>query len=134
MTPNLGPLLRLVLDGGGGLTIFDRTEPSPGTPGSSSGRDFEFFAGSCGSCDAFVTHRQPTQIGGNAAVGDLWQVVDIRFEDPEGDPTGPRVTWEFRQDRDNDIRRDDVPAPATLPLLAGAIGAVVALKRRTNHA
>ncbi|MBM3523107.1 MAG: hypothetical protein FJX57_09130 [Alphaproteobacteria bacterium] len=132
MSAGLGQLLRLTLDGSLGLTIFDRTEPSMGTPGSAQGRDFEFFGGTCASCDAVVTYRQPTQIGGDAAVGDLWQVVDILFAD-DGDPTGPRETWQFRQDTDNDIRRD-VPTPATLPLLAGAIGAVFALRHRVTRA
>lgn len=133
MTPSLGQLLRLVLDGSGGLTVFDRTEPSTGTPGSAEGRDFEFFGGTCASCDAVVTYREPTAIGASAAVGDLWQVVDIVFEDDEGEPTGPRVSWQFRQDTDNDIRRD-VPVPATLPLLAGALGIVGVLRARRRAA
>jgi hypothetical protein len=114
-------LTRLVLDGSTGLTVLDRTNPSPGTPGSASGMDFSFSAGTCGACVATATYGGLTSIGAAAAVGDLFQKVTVDFTGG----TGPRTNWSFVQDTDNDSRFvPGVPEPETYVLLLGGLGLV----------
>lgn len=118
----LGQLVSLLLDGSTGLTIFDRTEPSTGTPGSERGRDFDTAVG--GLID--VLYSGPTGVGGVAPVGDLFQSVLIEFRDA----AGPRTTFVFSQDTDNDSRFQ-VPEPGSLALLAiAALGLGLARRRR----
>ena len=123
-------LTRLALNGTTGLTIFDRTfGGATGTPGSEAGLDFSFAAGSCAGCNALVNYSGQTAIGAAAAVGDLWQVVDINFI--EG--TGPRTNFSFMQDSDNDVRAM-IPEPETYALMLGGLGlmALIARRRRAN--
>ncbi len=121
----LGQLQLLVLDGRNALTIFDRTNPSPGTGGSAGGRDWECFAGNCN--DATVTYDYAAGIGAAAPVGDLWQVVSIDFGD-----LGPRDTFEFRQDTDNDVQLTQVPEPGVIALLGLALAALGFARRRAR--
>jgi hypothetical protein len=121
-------LRHLTLNGTTGLTIFDRTFGSlEGTPGSSSGLDFAFDAGSCDGCNTLVNYSGQTAIGAAPAVGDLWQAVDITFLDG----TGPRETFSFMQDTDNDIRAM-IPEPESYALMLGGLGlmTLVASRRR----
>jgi len=122
-------LTRLVLDGSTGLTVLDRTLPSPGTDGSANGTDFSFAGGTCGSCVATATYGGLTSIGLAAAVGDLFQKVTVDFTGG----TGPRTDWSFVQDTDNDSRFvPGIPEPETYALLLGGLGLVswVAKRRR----
>jgi hypothetical protein len=123
----LGQLTHLVMSGTSGFTIFDRTEPSEGTPGSAQGLDFAFDAG-CDGCNATVNYSGQTGIGGAAPLGDLWQVVDITFTDA----TGPRADWSFVQDTDNDIRAM-VPEPETYALMLGGLGLLSVLAKRRRR-
>ncbi|MEO5843487.1 MAG: PEP-CTERM sorting domain-containing protein [Caldimonas sp.] len=123
-------LTSLVLDGSTGLTILDRTNPSPGTPGSSSGLDFNFATGSCVGCMATATYGGLTSVGGAAAVGDLFQKVTVTFGG-----TGPRVDWAFVQDTDNDSRFvPGIPEPETYALMLGGLGLVSWVARRRRQA
>jgi hypothetical protein len=126
-SPNasLGQLQLLVLDGRNALTIFDRTLPNTGTPSSAQGRDWECFLGNCN--DATVTYDYAAGIGADLPVGDLWQVVSIDFGD-----LGPRDTFQFRQDTDNDSRLTQVPEPGVIALLGLTLAAMGFARRRAR--
>ena len=129
----LGRLDTLVLDGSTGLTVFDRTDPSLGTPGSAAGRDFSFASGTCGTCKASVVYSGVTSIGAAAAVGDLWQTLTIGF----ALDAAPRSNWSFLQDTDNDSRFTPIPAipePETYALMLAGLGVMGWLGRRRRKA
>jgi len=120
---NLGQLRMLVLDGRDALTVFDRTFATEGTPGSAAGLDFNCHASSPAVCvdnDAFVVYDyQVFLLPSDPPVGDLWQLITISFFDANENPSGPRTSWSFVQDTDNDSRLT-APEPGTLLLLAVA--------------
>lgn len=118
-----GTLTRLVLDGTTGFTIFDVTNPNPGTPDSASGANW--VSDLANDASVVVTYRNPTTVNGNAFVGDLYQVVDIDFTPIQG----TRLDFNFRQDTDNDSRLL-TPEPSMLALFGlGLIGAARARRR-----
>lgn len=121
-------LTGLTLNGIPGLTVFDRTEPSPGTDGSESGWDLETNL----TNDALVAgeYSDPVGIGGKKPVGDIFHTLTIDFTGLSGD--GVRSTdFTFVQDTDNDSRLTQVPLPGTLALLAlGLLGLGAASRRR----
>lgn len=127
--PGLGQLLSLELDGSTGLTVFDATNPSFGTPGSAQGRDFIFAnVGACAAdaCDATATYESVVAIGAAAAVGDLYQTLGIAFDAQNA----PRTNFSFQQDTDNDQRFFDVPEPGGLALAGLALVALATNSRR----
>jgi hypothetical protein len=119
---SLGQLVSLTLDGGP-FTVFDRTDPSPGTDGSAQGLDFNT------GIDATinVTYIDPVAVIPDAAVGDLYHSILIEFT--QG--SGPRTSFLFSQDTDNDSRLT-APEPTTLALLGiASLGLALSRRRRT---
>lgn len=107
---SLGQLTQLVMQGAPGLTVFDTTNPDTGTPGSSNGLDFALSAGTCGSCDAVATYSRGVAISPAGIVGDIFHNLTVEFG-----TTGPRVSFAFLQDTDNDSRFT-VSEPGSLAL------------------
>lgn len=121
-------LLSLMLDGNGNFTVFDRTEPNTGTPGSAQGKDwFSQDLLDAGIVEIDVTYSSPVGIGALDPVGDLFQKVTIEFGQPN------RVSFNYSQDADNDVRATQVPEPLSAALLGmGLLGLGFATRRRRS--
>lgn len=114
-------LTGLVVDLTRTLFWFDRTEPSPGTPNSALGRDFEFV-----DADPLVTGNISVEYSviHGMQFRDTWQVMTIDFTGL--DQGGVEGQLRFRQDVDTGV----IPVPAALPLLITALGMLGFLRRR----
>lgn len=107
---SFGQINLLLLDGNGNFTIFDRTFGDlTGTDGSALGKDWTSSVGD--TFDILVTYLNAVGIGGAAPVGDIFQTVRVDFGNG-----GPRTSFLFSQDTDNDSRIL-LPEPATLAIL-----------------
>ena len=128
-TGGLGQLTRLLLDATGPkqITVFDATDPNQGTPGSAQGANFAIQSG-CAGCDGTAIYYNQIAITPNAPVTDIFHLLDINFD--QG--TGPRDDWTFRQDTDNDIRKNTgfIPEPGSLALFGAALAGLYGTGRR----
>lgn len=110
---------------------FDRTDPSPGTPGSAAGLDFGYVTSSLPGIGGGI--HVTYSVAGASPPEDLWGVMRVDFEPLLYDggccaiPTGHDLT--FVQDTDS---VGQVPIPAAGWLLLGSLAGLVARRNRRS--
>lgn len=130
-------LTSLFLDGTTGNTIFDRTNPNSGTPGSASGRDFALgssFDSLIGTVN--VTYSGNVGVGSNTPLADLYAFLNIDFTGLSDGFLGAG-TYTFSQDTDNavsSIEPSAIPLPAAAWMLLAGIGGLGVMRRRQQRA
>jgi hypothetical protein len=145
-----------------GNTVFDRTNPNPGTPGSSDGRDGDLLDQcvayySQNNCVNFnsagIQYRNRVSLNG-VFYGDLYESVHLDFANVtlSGPDAGGGFDTDFttdcrlrvgdncraegfflRMDTDN-ARLSTVPEPSTYALMAAGLAAITAVSRRRRRA
>ena len=95
-TSNNDNIIRFTLNGVGGNTIFDRTEPNTGTEGSAQGRDF-VFTNRYIDLDADILYSGPIALTGEVIVGDLYSQMQVNL----GSPIRAGRQLKFIADTDN---------------------------------
>jgi hypothetical protein len=106
-------LTRLVIDGGPGKTIFDRTFGGmEGTPGTSLGQDFQVTSGQQSTDNILAIYHDQVAVVPNPPVGDIFRSLDINFQNTGGFASGR--TLGFLADTDSTV---DVlfPLPGIIP-------------------
>jgi len=129
----------VVIDAGVGNTVFDTTFGGvDGTTDSAAGKDFTLkFGNALGSSQNITaTYSGEVAISGNAAVGDLFRFLEIRFDGWTFGPSGGPTSFVFYQDTDNikfagDIQSVPLPSAVWSGLaLLGGLRVVSRLRRR----
>lgn len=115
-------LLKLVLNGAPGLTLFDTYfDGSVGTTGSALGSNFDDFTDA--NPPPTATYSNPIALGSDSLVGDLYHVLTVSDFGVGG--SGRAGGWGFFQDTDNDSRKppNGVPEPSMVALMSlGLLG------------
>jgi len=127
-------LIDLVVNLTGIGHFFDRTDPSPGTPGSFAGRDFTYLSSTMPGIDGriSVVYSEPGQDLPNAPDEDLYGVMAVSFADltntalPTENGLIDDTQLVFQQDTDPPV----IPLPAGAWLLLTGATALVAVRRR----
>jgi hypothetical protein len=115
-------LTRLVIDGGPGKTVFDRTFGGMiGTPGTSTGRDFVVTSGGSGTTILATYHDQVAVIP-NPPVGDIFRSLDIAFQNTGGFASGQTLGFGADTDSTVDVLTPlaAIPEPSSLLLFSAA--------------
>ncbi|HMO65831.1 MAG TPA: hypothetical protein PKE47_11540, partial [Verrucomicrobiota bacterium] len=99
---------RIEFNGLPGNTLWDRTDPNPGTAGSAQGRDFEFVSSTDpdianGNIDIDVLYENAVKLDSAAEpIRDLYSLYAITFLNDSGPGfLPPRTILVYRQDADN---------------------------------
>ncbi len=93
-------LRSVTIDGMPGATIFDMTNPNPGTTGSANGRTFTPAAGGALRLDMIVTYRDRVRLlTASSAVGDLYRKLEIAFTKKGPFKSGGRLKFFADTDR-----------------------------------
>jgi hypothetical protein len=104
-------LTKLVIDGGPGKTVFDRTfGGNVGTPGTGLGRDFNVTAGLQSSDNILAIYHDQVAVVPNPPVGDIFRSLEIDFQNAGGFASGR--TLNFIADTDSTV---DVLFPFAIP-------------------
>lgn len=130
-------MTRLLLDGGPGGIVFDRTFGGLiGTDGSALGSDFTVTAG-VAALDITATYRDHVAVTPDPPVNDIFRRLDIQFTSSGGFPSGT-ASLSFRADTDNIEPGGEIveiPEPSTLAMVGlGALGFVGCRRRRGKTA
>jgi hypothetical protein len=141
------------MDAGPGSSVFDRTNPSPGTPGSNIGTDLTQINRNGGlggnNFDMRVTYSDIVQDDGNPPVGDLYRRMTIEFGSLMGGvftPGGftsvntlpasivnPNGALNFFQDTDPVQTIRSIPEPTTLALFGVGTVGLAGWRLRRKH-
>lgn len=109
-------LLSLVLDGSAAGIYFDRTNPSPGVPGSGPGIDMAFSFTPPPGFDIFVIYSGPVNYAGSPH--DLFTKVTIQFGGNGGAAGFAPQPFQFTQDTDRSV----VPEPGASTMILAGVG------------
>ncbi len=126
---------RLLIDGGPGKTVFDRTFGGTiGTPGSSLGRDFVVTSGLQAADNILATYQDQVAVIPNAPVGDLFRSLELDFLNTGGFASGRTLGFGADTDTTVDVLTTlpVIPEPSSL-LLFGAAVLGLAGYRRLRH-
>jgi hypothetical protein len=125
-------LTRLVIDGGPGKTIFDRTfGGQEGTPGTGLGRDFVVTSGLIPTDNILATYRDVVAVVPNPPVGDIFRSLEVDFLQTGGFASGRTLTFGADTDTTSSVLfpLPTIPEPGSLLLFGAAILGVASYRR-----
>jgi len=128
-------LVGFTLSGAPAARVFDRANPSEGTPGSAGGLDFVFRLGALAGSTADYTNI--VRVGGNPPVGDLFESIVVSLGSG-GLATSASLAFEADVDEAEAgavvVPVPSVPEPSTWILLGTGLLSLGAVARRRRHA